>query len=264
MANNKTKACRRRLSSVGRGSDNAAMSASLHILVLAAGASTRLGQPKQLVQLGGRPVLHRVVSNCVAVAGGAVTVVIGANAKDLTRLLAHSPASMIVNRQWEEGIASSLRRGLASLPPTCDAVMVVLGDQVAITAEDLKRLVGAWKEEAGVIATAVYEGHIGVPAIFPRICFSELAQLRGDQGARLILERNSYRLARVPMPNAAVDLDTPEDLAALKERFQLPARPPVDRAANAPLLADPGGDGLSIDSLSIDDHADHQQDGNVP
>lgn len=226
------------------------MTASLHIIVLAAGASTRLGQPKQLVQLGGRPALHRVVSNCVAVAGSAVTVVIGANAKDLTRLLGHSPASMIVNRQWEEGMASSLRRGLAALPPTCDAVMIVLGDQVAITPDDLKRLVGAWKEEEGVIAAAMYEGHVGVPAIFPRICFSELSQLRGDQGARIILERHSFRLVRVPMPNAAVDLDTPEDLAALKLRFDQRPRDGMGReaAANEPLFEE-----LAIDDAAKED-----------
>jgi molybdenum cofactor cytidylyltransferase len=193
---------------------------SLHILVLAAGASTRLGQPKQLVKLGGRPALHRVVSNCVSVAGNSVTVIIGANAQEMTHLLGHSPASVVINRQWEEGVAASIRRGLASMPTTCEAVMIVLGDQVAITADDLRRLVSAWKQEEGVIAAAVYDNHVGVPAIFPRICFTELAQLRGDQGARLILERNSYRLARVPMANAAVDLDTPEDLAALTQRFQ--------------------------------------------
>lgn len=193
---------------------------TLHILVLAAGASTRLGQPKQLVKLGGRPALHRVVSNCVAVAGSAVTVVIGANAQELSHLLGHSPASVVLNRQWEEGIAASIRRGLAAVPTTSEAVMIVLGDQVAVTADDLRRLVSAWKGEEGVIAAAVYDHHVGVPAIFPRICFSELAQLRGDQGARLILERNNYRLARVSMPNAALDLDTPEDLAALTQRFK--------------------------------------------
>lgn len=193
---------------------------SLHILVLAAGASTRLGQPKQLVKLGGRPALHRVVSNCVAVAGSAVTVIIGAHAQELTHLLGHSPASVVLNRQWQEGIAASIRRGLVALPTTCAAAMVVLGDQVAVTADDLRRLVNAWKAEEGVIAAAMYGHRVGVPAIFPRICFSELAQLRGDQGARLILERNSYRLARVSMPNAALDLDTPEDLAALTQRFK--------------------------------------------
>lgn len=193
---------------------------SLHILVLAAGASTRLGQPKQLVKLGGRPALHRVVSNAVAIAGHSVTVVIGAHARDMTHLLGHSPASVIVNRDWEEGMASSIRRGLAALPAACDAVMILLGDQVAVTTDDLKRLVSAWKEQDNIIATATYERHVGVPAIFPRVCFSELAELRGDHGARLVLERNNYRLVRVPMPNAAIDLDTPEDLAALTERFR--------------------------------------------
>jgi molybdenum cofactor cytidylyltransferase len=241
------------------------MTASLHIIVLAAGASTRLGQPKQLVQLGGRPVLHRVVSNCVAVAGSAVTVVIGANAKDLTRLLGHSPASVIVNRQWEEGMASSLRRGLAALPPTCDAVMIVLGDQVAITPDDLKRLVGGWKEEEGVIAAAMYEGHVGVPAIFPRICFSELSQLRGDQGARIILDRHSFRLVRVPMPNASVDLDTPEDLAALRLRFDQRPRDGMglEAAANEPIFAELTiDDAVTRDATSGNPAAD--TDGDTP
>jgi molybdenum cofactor cytidylyltransferase len=196
------------------------MSSPPHILVLAAGASTRLGQPKQLVKLAGRPALHIVVSNAVAVAGHAVTVVVGAQAREMTHLLAHSPASVIVNRHWEEGMGSSLRFGVASLPPACQAVMVLLGDQVAVTADDLKRLVSAWKGEESMIAASVYDQRVGVPAIFPRVCFSELSELRGDQGARKILERNSYRLVRVPMSNASIDLDTPEDLAALTERFQ--------------------------------------------
>jgi molybdenum cofactor cytidylyltransferase len=198
------------------------MTTTPHILVLAAGASTRLGQPKQLVKLAGRPALHIVVSNAVAVAGHAVTVVVGAHAREMTHLLAHSPASVIVNRQWQEGMGSSLRYGVASLPPGSQSVMVLLGDQVAVTADDLKRLVSAWKGEESMIAASVYEQRVGVPAIFPRVCFSELAELRGDQGARMVLERNNYRLVRVPMSNAAIDLDTPEDLAALTERFQRP------------------------------------------
>lgn len=196
------------------------MSAGLHVLVMAAGASARLGQPKQLVKLGGRPVLHRVVASAVSLAGHAVTVVLGAHAREMTHLLAHSPASVVVHRGWEEGLGSSIRFGVGSLPPACSAALIVLGDQVAITADDLKRLAGAWGGEESVIAASVYDQRVGVPAIFPRICFPELAELRGDQGARLVLERNHYRLTRVPLPNAALDLDTPEDLAALTERFQ--------------------------------------------
>jgi molybdenum cofactor cytidylyltransferase len=164
---------------------------SPHVIILAGGASTRLGQPKQLVKLGGRPALHIVISNAVAVAGSDVTVVLGAHA-----------------REWEEGMASSIRAGLAALPPACEAVMIILGDQVGITADDLKRLIDAWNGNEGVIAAAVYDQHVGVPAIFPAFCFTELAQLRGDRGARVVLERNRDRVVHVQMPRAAIDLDT--------------------------------------------------------
>lgn len=195
------------------------MSVGLHVLVLAAGASTRLGQPKQLVNLGGRPALHIVLAKAVSVAGSAVTVVLGAHASDLTYLFTHSPASMVVNREWQEGLGSSLRCGVAALPPGCEAAMVVLADQVAVTADDLKRLAAAWRGDVTRVAASVYDHHVGVPAIFPYWCFAELMELRGDRGARSILERYRERLTRVAMPNAAVDLDTPEDLAALTARF---------------------------------------------
>jgi molybdenum cofactor cytidylyltransferase len=192
---------------------------SLHVLVLAAGASVRLGQPKQLVRVAGRPMLHSVVSQATAIAGHAVTVVLGAHAAELTRLLQHSGVSVIVNRNWEEGMASSIRFGVASLPPACDAVLMLLCDQVAVTADDLRRLVSAWRGEDGVVAAARYGGTVGVPAIFPRWCFSELSQLRGDNGAKSILERYRDRLAHVAMPNAALDLDTAEDLARVQQTF---------------------------------------------
>jgi molybdenum cofactor cytidylyltransferase len=196
------------------------MTAHVHILVLAAGASTRLGQPKQLVPIDGRAALHRVVASAVAVAGNAVTVVIGAHAKELTYLLSRMPVSYVVNKHWEEGLASSLKCGLAAVPAAADAVLVVLGDQVCVTSDDLSRLLSAWRSQASIIAAATYDQTVGVPAVFPRTYFSELAELRGDEGARKVLKRNPDRLVRVPMPNAAVDLDTPEDLTALSARFQ--------------------------------------------
>lgn len=193
---------------------------SLHVLVLAAGASTRLGEPKQLVRLNGRPLLHTMVSRAVAVAGHAVTVVLGAHAERLTTLLRHSPASVIVNRQWEEGVGASIRAGIAGLPPACDAVLLMLADQVAVTVDDLKRLTSAWKGQDTVIAASAYAGIVGVPAIFPRWCFSELMALRGDHGARSVLHRHTDRLARVQMPNAAIDLDTPTQLREVRETLE--------------------------------------------
>lgn len=188
----------------------------MHVLVLAAGASTRLGQPKQLVRLDGRPLLHTMVTHAVAAAGHAVTVVLGAHAQELAMLLKHSPASVIINRQWEEGLGASIRCGIAALPPACDAVLIMLADQVGLTGDDLKRLMSAWKGQDGVIAASLYSGTVGVPAIFPHWCFAELMALRGDRGARMLLLRHTDRLTRVPMSNAAHDLDTPEQLANLR------------------------------------------------
>jgi molybdenum cofactor cytidylyltransferase len=88
----------------------------------------------------------------------------------------------------------------------------MLVDQAAVTAEDLKRLASAWRRQPDYIAAARYGTTTGVPAIFPRTTFSDLAALRGDIGARVLLQRNPDRVVRVPMASAALDIDTPEDL----------------------------------------------------
>lgn len=186
-----------------------------HVLVLAAGASTRLGSPKQLARVRGRPALQSVVAAAASAAGQAVTVVLGAHAAEVAPMLARTGATTVVNRRWEEGLASSIRAGITALPPTCDAALLLLGDQVNVTDQDVRRLADTWKGQETIIAAALYGQAPGVPAIFPRWCFPELASLRGDRGAKLILQRHVSRLALVPMPNAAVDLDTPEDLTRL-------------------------------------------------
>ena len=195
----------------------------LHAIVLAAGASTRFGSAKQLVRIAGRPMLHATVTRAVEVAGNAVIVVLGARAEELAPLLSHSPASIVINRDWREGLASSIRAGVARLPAACSGAMLLLADQAAVTAEDLRRLAGAWRRQPTYVAAAVYGTTVGVPAIFPRSAFADLSQLRGDQGARALLKRNSDRVVRVPMESAGVDIDTPEDLLAIET--QSPPQP---------------------------------------
>ncbi|HEY8052768.1 MAG: NTP transferase domain-containing protein [Steroidobacterales bacterium] len=189
---------------------------ALHSIVLAAGASTRFGSPKQLVRLAGRPLLHTVVTRAAEVTGNALIVVLGAQAAELAPLLKHSAGTIVVNHEWREGLASSIRAGVAHLPAACTGAMLLLADQAAVSADDLKRLAGSWRRQPQCIAAAMYAGTIGVPAIFPRTSFRELAELRGDAGARTLLRRNSDRLVRVAMESAAIDLDTPEDLLALE------------------------------------------------
>jgi molybdenum cofactor cytidylyltransferase len=188
----------------------------LYGVLLAAGASTRFGSPKQLVRVAGRPLLHAAVTRASEVTGNALIVVLGAGAAELAPLLRHSPGSLVINHEWREGLASSIRAGVARLPPACTGVLLLLADQAAVTTDDLKRLAGTWRKQPQCVAVALYAGTMGVPAIFPRNMFRELAELRGDVGARALLRRNADRLVRVPMPSAAIDIDTPEDLLALE------------------------------------------------
>lgn len=186
-----------------------------HVLVLAAGAARRFGSPKQLARVGGESLLQRAVTRATGVAGHGVTVVLGAHAAEIAPMLRHSGASVVVNRQWDEGIASSIRCGVSHLPGASEAVLITLADQVAVSGFDLQRLIASWRQQPDQVVAASYGGQAGVPAIFPSHCYPALQELRGDAGARLVLRQMSDRLVRVPMPNAGVDVDTPEDLARL-------------------------------------------------
>jgi molybdenum cofactor cytidylyltransferase len=188
----------------------------LYAVVLAAGPSRRFGSVKQLVRVAGRPLLHTAVTRASEVTGNALIVVLGSAAAELAPLLKHSPGSVIVNQAWREGMASSIRASVARLPATCRGVMLILADQAAVSADDLKRLAETWRRQPQYVAAAQYAGTLGAPAIFPRALFRELAELRGDAGARALLRCNAHRVVRVPMPSAAVDIDTPEDLLALE------------------------------------------------
>ncbi|MFZ0007066.1 MAG: nucleotidyltransferase family protein [Steroidobacteraceae bacterium] len=195
---------------------SARLADGLHSIVLAAGASTRFGSPKQLVRLGGRPLLHTVVTRATEISGNALIVVLGAGAEELAPLLRHSSGTLVINREWREGLASSIRAGIAALPAACTGALLLLADQPAVTAHDLRRLAGTWRKQPQYMAAALYAGTVGVPAIFPRTVFPELAALRGDAGARAVLRRGSDTLMRVPMPSAALDVDTPEDLLTIE------------------------------------------------
>jgi molybdenum cofactor cytidylyltransferase len=199
-------------------------SSHVHVVVLAAGASTRFGSAKQLIRVNGRPLMLSAVSRAVELAGHSVTVVLGAHAAELAPLLRHSPASVAVNRDWAEGIASSIREGVSHAPMTADGVLIMLADQAAVTTEDLRRLAGLWRRDTSSIAAAQYAGAVGVPAIFPRWSFRELTELRGDRGAQVLLQRHVDRLARLAMPSAELDIDRPEDLLALEQNTTLSRR----------------------------------------
>jgi molybdenum cofactor cytidylyltransferase len=188
----------------------------LHAIVLAAGASTRFGFPKQLAAVSGAPMLQLVLNRAVELCGSAVSVVLGANMADIVPVVSRMGVTVVCNRNWAEGLASSIRAAIEQLPESCMGALIILGDQPAVSGSDLRRLADAWRVDRQAMAAAQYAEDCGVPAVFPRCQFPSLLALRGEQGARNLLRNPVGRLIRVPMPSAALDIDTPQDLASLR------------------------------------------------
>lgn len=186
-------------------------------VILAAGASTRMGEPKQLLPLGGNPLVLRAVEAALASPAWPVVVVLGAHADKIRPLLARFPVLIAENPAWVEGMASSLRTGISTLQQfsrSLDAALVALCDQPAFSAETINRLLIAQRETARSIVAARYSGRNGAPALFLREHFAALTTLTGEEGARALLNAAPETIATVDLPEMAADLDTPADVAA--------------------------------------------------
>jgi len=198
----------------GQALDRNTAASSLHVMLLAAGSSSRFGSPKQLVDIAGRPMLARTLDTVMQLERRhSVTVVLGADAELLEPMVRNVSAHVAFNPDHAQGMASSIRAGLAHAPFDARGALITLADQVAVTSDDLRQLVARWEQQPDRIVAALYDDTIGVPAIFPADLFRELAELQGDRGARVLLSRYPERVVGVPMPSAAQDIDTPEDLS---------------------------------------------------
>ena len=196
---------------------------SIHFgaVILAAGASTRMGEPKQLLPLQGRPLLVRAVEAALASPAWPVVVVVGAHSDKIRPVLARHPVLIAENPAWAEGMASSLRAGIDTLRQfsrSLDAALIALCDQPAFSAEAIARLVDAQRATGRSIVAARYADRLGAPALFLREHFAALAALTGEEGARTLLQQYADRVAAVDLPELAIDLDTPGDYAAQQRR----------------------------------------------
>jgi molybdenum cofactor cytidylyltransferase len=188
---------------------------TLSVIVLAAGAAARFGSPKQLAMLHGKPLLHHAIDRALEAADAATLVVLGSAATTISGTLPVGPFYTVINRDWRVGLASSIRTGLARLPGSCGGVLLLLADQPRITRHSLNRLVEAWRRLPTQIVASSYERTIGAPCIFPRWSFAELQALQADQGARSLLDAHADRVTAIPHPEAAIDIDTTDDLMDL-------------------------------------------------
>ncbi|GAB2599055.1 nucleotidyltransferase family protein [Spirosoma areae] len=189
---------------------------SIATLLLAAGSSSRLGgEPKQLLTQQGTTLIRHTTNLALSLKAGPVIVVVGANRERIQPELAALPVHVVVNPDWQEGLASSLRAGLSLLTDDLvEAFLILLTDQPHITADLLGQLIATRQQTGrGIVACRYGEsGHLGVPALFDRRYKTDFLALSGDVGARKLIQQHSTDCAAVLFPLAAIDLDTPQDV----------------------------------------------------
>ncbi len=196
------------------------------VAILAAGGSRRLGMPKQLVRIGGMPLVRRQCLVALAAEVGPVTVIVGSHGADVAAALSDLPIDICWNHEWQEGMASSLRRAVTAGRVSHAAALLVLAcDQYRITACDLRHLRDEWRQGGGRACLSRAGEHLGPPAMLPSECYDQLLRLRGDTGARPVL----FDPRRVPPlevgnPRASFDIDHPDDVEVSRRAWECPSQ----------------------------------------
>jgi molybdenum cofactor cytidylyltransferase len=190
-------------------------------VLLAAGLSRRMGEPKLLLPLGGRAVVRHAAEGLLSAGLAPVVVVTGREEAGVRAALEGLAVDIVSNPVPEAGQSGSVRLGIASLPAGTAAAVIALGDQPLVPPDVIPRLIEALRGSGKVIAIPRYRDGIGNPVLFRSDVFGELLALGGDRGARAVIERDPSRVAVVevdqPMPQ---DVDTPEDYARLRSRVE--------------------------------------------
>jgi len=185
------------------------------VVLLAAGSSTRLGQPKQLLRFGSETLVEHAARTGIDSGASEVIVVVGSDASDILECLAGLPVKTVYNPDHKQGIGSSIGAGVRALPDNIACVVLALVDQPLVTPDHLHNLASLQLETGAPVAASAYNGVLGVPAAFGRVMFSQLTNLPGDTGARHLIKNNAREV--IPFANASVDIDTLEEYERLAD-----------------------------------------------
>ncbi|HEY66864.1 MAG TPA: HAD-IIA family hydrolase [Thermoflexia bacterium] len=193
-------------------------------VILAAGASTRFGQPKQLLDWGGVPLLAHIADVALAAGFAPVIVVLGCQAEAARAALGTRPVQTVMNWRWKEGLSTSVQVGLAVLPPETEATIFLQCDQPLITPDLLRQIVARFEESGAPIVHPTYAGRRSTPVLFARHLFPELAAVSGDEGGRAIIARHADEVTTVEVtdPDRLADIDTPADYERLAPKSRSP------------------------------------------
>lgn len=191
----------------------------IEILIMAAGASRRLGQPKQLINYQGQSLIRRMSQEAIKTKIGQITVVTGHNHEEIEKEIADLKVNVFYNEEWEEGLGSSIRNGLKyilNIKPETNAVLLTMVDQPFVDADHLTKLANAYDPSRPMIIASAYKSTFGVPVLFDSQYFDEMKQLKGDEGGKKIFVNYLRNIVEIPFIQGAIDIDEKKDLKTLK------------------------------------------------
>jgi molybdenum cofactor cytidylyltransferase len=196
---------------------------TIGIVILAAGGSRRMnGEPKQLLKFRGISLLKRAVETALASKCRPVVVVLGANAGKSKEEIERDRVITVLNEKWEEGLGSSIKTGLSAMldiEPEVEAVILMLCDQPLITSNIIDQLAEAYHKTGKAIVASEYENTVGVPALFSKEVFDKLRNIDSHSGAKSLIENEPGMVESVFVPQAATDIDSPQDHERLVKEF---------------------------------------------
>lgn len=204
--------------------NHAAKHQPVSAVILAAGTSSRMGQAKQLLALGESTVLAQTLAHVQSAALHEIILVLGAAAETIRgQLPSLQGLKIVVNHDYRQGIASSLRAGLSAVNPNSDAALIILGDQPFIRPQTLTRIVEEYRRSQAQIVIPTHQGQRGNPVLLDRSVFAEVMALEGDVGSRAIFAKHLDRTVNVEVEDSGIliDLDDPVDYERLKTKIKV-------------------------------------------
>jgi molybdenum cofactor cytidylyltransferase len=193
------------------------MTKKLSILILAAGNSSRLGSPKQLIKFEGKTLIERIAETALSISEK-VLIVLGGNSELISPKLERfeNTISTIFNPDWRDGMGTSIRLGVEELAQKSDLILILLSDQPFISKVLLQNMLHTYANSQNPIVACFYNNTLGVPILFHESVFPELLKLEGDKGAKTFLNLYHNKISMIDFPKGIIDIDTTEDVEKLK------------------------------------------------